>query len=77
MTIDLGGSEPLQLEVVPLIADQELVEDAIIYWEGAVRIEVMPPVTVMRNSPVIFPRCRDVSSAKIGSALAIRIEEWV
>ncbi len=36
--IDPGDMSPLQLTLTPLLADQELTEGGIIYWEGAVRI---------------------------------------
>lgn len=36
--VDVGETQPLHLTVTPLIADQELIEGAIVYWEGAVRI---------------------------------------
>ena len=32
------GEETLTFQLIPLVADQELVEGAIIYWEGAVQI---------------------------------------
>lgn len=35
---DVGETQPLHLTVTPLIADQELIEGAVVYWEGAVRI---------------------------------------
>lgn len=38
IVIDIGEAEPLELRLEPLVADQELIEGAIIYWEGAVRI---------------------------------------
>jgi len=38
ITVDTGESGPLVLTVTPLVADQELAEGAIIYWEGAVRV---------------------------------------
>jgi len=36
--IDLPDDAPLTLQVVPLLADQEL-REGIVYWEGAVRVE--------------------------------------
>lgn len=38
IAIDLDGGGTLELFVDPLVADQELLEGAIIYWEGAVRV---------------------------------------
>lgn len=38
ITVDVGTAQPLELTLTPLIDDQELVEGAIMYWEGAVRI---------------------------------------
>ena len=38
IVVDIGDSDPLQLNITPLLADQELLEGAIIYWEGAVQI---------------------------------------
>lgn len=38
IAVDIGDSEPLDMVVTPLMFDQELVEGAIIYWEGAVRV---------------------------------------
>ncbi len=37
ISVDVGDSEPLDLVLTPLLADQELIE-GIAYWEGAVRI---------------------------------------
>ncbi|NLX11491.1 MAG: carotenoid 1,2-hydratase [Chloroflexi bacterium] len=36
--IDIGEPEPLDLTLTPLLADQELTEGGMVYWEGAVRI---------------------------------------
>ncbi len=38
IVVDIGEDDPLELRLEPLIADQELIEGAIIYWEGAVRV---------------------------------------
>ncbi|MCK6577435.1 MAG: carotenoid 1,2-hydratase [Anaerolineae bacterium] len=38
MQIDVGTAAPLVLEVTPLMADQELHDGGIAYWEGAVQI---------------------------------------
>jgi predicted secreted hydrolase len=38
ITVMTGDPTPLTLTVTPLVADQELIEGAIIYWEGAVRV---------------------------------------
>ncbi|NDJ74997.1 MAG: carotenoid 1,2-hydratase [Chloroflexi bacterium] len=38
ITVDIGEAEPLRLAVTPLIDDQELNGEGIVYWEGAVRI---------------------------------------
>lgn len=38
ITVDTGAESQLMLVVTPLVPDQELIEGAIVYWEGAVRI---------------------------------------
>jgi len=38
IAVDTGAESPLMLVVTPLVPDQELIEGAIVYWEGAVRI---------------------------------------
>lgn len=37
ITVDIGEAQPLQLQLTPLLADQEL-QSNVTYWEGAVRI---------------------------------------
>jgi predicted secreted hydrolase len=38
IVIDIGEARPLTLRLTPLIDNQELIEGAIVYWEGAVQI---------------------------------------
>lgn len=38
ISISMGDAEPLDITVTPLLADQELLADVSVYWEGAVRI---------------------------------------
>ena len=39
LSVDIGESDPLDLTITPLLADQELHGGGIAYWEGAVRID--------------------------------------
>ncbi len=39
LEVDTGEDKMLSMTLTPLLADQELIEGAIIYWEGAVQIE--------------------------------------
>lgn len=36
--VDTGAADPLEITLTPLLADQELLADVSVYWEGAVRI---------------------------------------
>lgn len=38
IAVDTGSDDPLNITLTPLIADQELLADVSVYWEGAVRI---------------------------------------
>jgi predicted secreted hydrolase len=38
VSINMGDAEPLDFTVTPLLADQELLADVSVYWEGAVRL---------------------------------------
>ncbi len=38
IAIDTGSDDPLNITLTPLLADQELLADVSVYWEGAVRI---------------------------------------
>lgn len=38
IAIDTGADDPLNITLTPLLADQELLADVSVYWEGAVRI---------------------------------------
>lgn len=38
VSIDSGEAQPLELVLTPLVADQELTEGLVIYWEGAVEV---------------------------------------
>ena len=38
IAIDAGADDPLNITLTPLLADQELLADVSVYWEGAVRI---------------------------------------
>ena len=39
ISVNSGEEQPLQLRLTPLVADQELTEGLVIYWEGAVRVD--------------------------------------